>query len=111
MTSSAKPPARPRAGTIRGWVYEQLDYLSGYTVDDLDGEGPYSKQQIYDALLGMQRGGIVECLPPRRGSGGRYRLGEPRTLWFRVGASDENNPFTLLPSGSLISICVSRRSC
>lgn len=93
--SSRRSPARPRAGTIRGWVYEQLDYLSGYTVDDLLDEG-YSRQQIYDALIAMESSGIVERFPPSSGPG-RRRLDERQTLWFRVGANDENNPFTLLP--------------
>jgi len=72
---------------IRGRVYECLDYTTGNMVADIRLETGLKTAQIRTALQGMEELGIVSKAE-------RWETSYPEVLWFRVGASDSNNPFT-----------------
>lgn len=84
-----KAPALPREGTLKRWVYDQLDYRSGTAVRDLT-NWKRSYNQVRGALGGLEMDGIVEKVVTRQG----WRR---ETLWFLVGDSPDNNPFTHPP--------------
>jgi hypothetical protein len=73
---------------IRGQVYADLAYNTGTTVPEIMMATGLTRTQVRSALQGMQELGYIESLPPR----GRFSDGQP--LWFRVGASEGNDPFT-----------------